>query len=121
MRVAAKELTIWYQQQVPFDHIDLSHLVTDLHLEHEEVDLPYNELELEEMQKIAQFDFDEYAIKHPKATNGTDVRTLALVMAKDKYDFITQAFDAFLAQEQLQENDYARALELIVADYISGK
>lgn len=54
-------------------------------------------------------------------TDSQDIKTLTIIMSKDKYDFITQAFDAFLAQEQLQENDYARALELIVADYISGK
>lgn len=44
-----------------------------------------------------------------------------IAVAKDKDEFITQAFDAFLAQEDLTEGDWGRALELIVADYISGK
>lgn len=117
----AKELTIWYQQQVPFDHLDLSYLITELKLEHKDIELPYNELELEEMKKISEFTFEEYSIERPSDDIDSDIRTLSITMPKDKYEFITQAFDAFLAQEDLTEGDWGRALELIVADYISGK
>ena len=40
---------------------------------------------------------------------------------KDKYDFIIQALDAIIEQEELQPNDHSRAIELVIADYISGK
>jgi hypothetical protein len=117
----AKELTIWYQQQVPFDHLDLSYLITELKLEHKDIELPYNELELEEMKKISEFTFEKYSTERPSDDTDSDIRTLSITMPKDKYDFITQAFDAFLAQEDLTPGDYGRALELIVADYVSGK
>lgn len=117
----ARELTIWWQQQVPFDHLDLSYLVAEMQDNFGELELPYTETEVDEMLKISNFDFDEYATKRPQDDPTSDVRTLVLAMVKDKYDFICGALDAVIAQEELQPNDRSRALELIVADYISGK
>jgi len=117
----AKELTIWWQQQVPFDHLDLSYMISEMQETFGELELPYSDEEVDEMLKISNFDFDQYASERPQDDSNPDVRTLALVMVKDKYDFIVAALDAVIAQEELQPNDRSRALELIVADYTSGK
>ena len=117
----AKQLTIWWQQQVPFDPMDEAFLVADMADEFGDLELPYDIEEIEEMKALANFSFDEYSDKEPSAPADSDVRTLALVMAKDKYDLIVGALDAVIHQEELQPNDRSRALELIVADYISGK
>ena len=117
----AKELTIWWQQQVPFDHLDLSYMISEMQETFGELELPYSDEEVDEMLKISNFDFDQYASERPQDDSNPDVRTLALIMVKDKYDFIVAALDAVIAQEELQPNDRPRALELIVADYTSGK
>lgn len=117
----AKELTIWWQQQVPFDHLDLSYLISEMAETFGELELPYTDSELDEMLKISNFDFDQYSTERPPDDPNPDVRTLSLVMVKDKYNFIVQALDAVIAQEELQPGDRSRALELIVADYTSGK
>ena len=114
----AKELTIWYQQQVPFDHIELSYLMTEMSNEYGELELPFDLTQLEEMKSIAEFDFDQYQSERPE-TSDDNVRTLSLVMAKDKYDMICATLDAVVEREEVA--DRSRALELICADYASGK
>ncbi len=84
-------------------------------------DLVCRGYEIDEMLKISNFDFEQYETHRPDDFKEDNVRTLALVMIKDKYDFICGALDAVIAQEELQPNDRSRALELIVADYTSGK
>ena len=117
----AKELTIWWQQQVPFDQIELAYLIKDMDDQYESLELPFEPTELDELLKISNFDFEQYQTERPEIPTDDNVRTLVLAMAKDKYDFICGALDAVIAQEGLQPNDRSRALELIVADYISGK
>jgi hypothetical protein len=117
----AKELTIWWQQQVPFDQIELAYLIKDMDDLYENLELPFEPTELEELLTISNFDFEQYQTHRPEIPTDDNVRTLALAMVKDKYDFIVGALDAVIAQEGLQPNDRSRALELIVADYISGK
>lgn len=118
----AKALTIWWQQQVPFKPQLEAILVESLTIEAPEIVLPYNELELSELLMPTEIDLTQYfdEVEEQQAKDG-NVRTLALTMVKDKYDFICGALDAVIAQEGLQPNDRSRALELIVADYISGK
>ena len=117
----AKELTIWWQQQVPFDQIELAYLIKDMDDQYESLELPFEPTELDELLKISNFDFEQYQTERPEIPTDDNVRTLVLAMVKDKYDFICGALDAVIAQEGLQPNDRSRALELIVADYISGK
>jgi hypothetical protein len=117
----AKQLTIWYQQQVPFDQIELAYMIKDMDDLYENLELPFEPTELDELLAISNFDFEQYQTHRPEIPTDGNVRTLALVMIKDKYDFIVGALDAVIAQEGLQPSDRSRALELIVADYISGK
>lgn len=56
----AKELTIWYQVQVPFDSLDLAKVIKEMTLEFEDLELPYSEVEMEEMVKMSEFNFDEF-------------------------------------------------------------
>lgn len=117
----AQQLTIWFQQQVPFDQIDLSYLVAELHEKYENIQLPYNQQEIEEMLNLAKFNFDQYQNEQPDTQNQDDeVRTLSLTMARDKYEMICGVIDAVIAQEGLHEKDQSRALELICANYASG-
>lgn len=54
----AKELTIWYQQQVPFDRVLEAFLVTELVDEFgDEFESPYSPEEINEFSSVAEHDF----------------------------------------------------------------
>jgi len=59
----AKELTIWYQQQVPFEEIKLAELVTDI-VKNEDFELPYSDDEIQTYKEM--FDFDNYESDRPE-------------------------------------------------------
>lgn len=55
----ARELTIWYQQQVPFDELKLSKLVKELNAMGEP-ELPFSIEEMQEYLTMADFDWQNY-------------------------------------------------------------
>lgn len=116
----AKELTIWYQQQVPFDKIDEAYLFNELKMEYQEtLELPYTETEEAEMQELANFDFSQYdpnAYQEPTDEDG--VKTLKLVLNENAYNVIMQAVTK--AQQEADNISTERAVELICADYLGG-
>jgi hypothetical protein len=57
----AKEYTIWWQQQVPFDRIQEASLVNELIKEYGDYEsLPYSDAEINEMKMLSEFSFEEY-------------------------------------------------------------
>lgn len=116
----AKELTIWYQQQVPFDKIDEAYLFNELKMEYQEtLELPYTAMEEAEMQELANFDFDQYdpnAYQEP--SNDEGVKTLKLTFSESAYNIVVQAINKI--QSENDNISEARAIELICADYLGG-
>jgi hypothetical protein len=56
----AKELTIAFQQQVPFNDLSLAKLVNEMVISYgEELKIPYTELELKNIESTANYDFDK--------------------------------------------------------------
>jgi hypothetical protein len=116
----AKELTIWYQQQVPFDRIDEAYLFNELKIEFNDLlELPYTEAEEIEMQELANFDFSQYDPNaYTEPTDEDGVKTLKLVLNEEAYNVIMQAIKK--AQNEADNISEARAIELICADYLGG-
>jgi len=56
----ARELTIFFQQQVPFNEIELLPLIKEIVSYTGEYQLPYSDKEVEEKLKMLQFDWDQY-------------------------------------------------------------
>jgi hypothetical protein len=57
----AKELTIWYQQQVPFNQIELASLIKDLYIEFGEmIEIPFSLDEIKEFTSLNDFDVDSF-------------------------------------------------------------
>lgn len=56
----ARELTIFYQQQVPFNEVELLSLIKEIVTYTGEYQLPYSDKEVEEKLKMLQFDWDQY-------------------------------------------------------------
>jgi hypothetical protein len=105
----AKELTIWYQQQVPFDDLELSELLKDLS-QYPDLELPYTDEEIKDITDL-DMDFED----EPEFNGG--VRTLLIKMPEDQFKVITSAIKK--VQEELGSND-ARALEFICVEFLNS-
>jgi len=57
--MAAKELTLWYQVQVPFDELMLAGLIKELK-DLPGLKIPFTADEIEELAKLGDFDWDKY-------------------------------------------------------------
>jgi hypothetical protein len=110
----AKELTIWYQQQVPFNEVDLASLVSGM-LELPNLELPFSEEELQSFKELAQFDFKEFD-KEEQIEN-SDKKIIEVTT--DQYQIIMQAIAK--VKETDGEASDGRCLELICGDFLSGK
>lgn len=115
----AKELTIWWQQQVPFERIAEAHLVSDLVKEFgiDVVELPYTVKEIDEFKTLAEFDFGQYVDSSPTDDLEGDVKTFKVVMGKEAYEIVMKAINRIKAENDCGD---ARALELMSADYLSS-
>jgi hypothetical protein len=116
----AKELTIWYEQKVPFNEIDLAKLVTEMNLEYKDLELPYTKLELDEMKELTDFDWDKYEDNYEEEQE-KDFKTLSLNCTDEQYKIIMDAINK--VKKQINDMDISnnRALELICGDYLAGK
>lgn len=104
----AKALTIWYQQQVPFDKI----LEAGLVLEIGELPLPYTDIEIQEMKDIAEFD---WTAVEPEDLEDVEFRTFSAKLHKAQYEVVMKAINKV---QKIEEVSLERALELICADYL---
>lgn len=106
---AAKALTIWYQQQVPFDKILEAELVNSIN----NALLPYTPEELDNMRQIVEFDWEKVV---PADEEDVQFRTLTLRMLKEAYEVVMSAIN----KVQLESNvTIERAIELICADFLA--
>lgn len=113
----AQALTIWYQQQAPFDSLQEAALAYKLHVDYK-IELPYSEDQLEDFSKLATFSFADYNPNPDNKNDDTEIKTLSLTMHKDKYDVIISTLDHLI--ESNQASDRAQALEFICADFQAG-
>lgn len=110
----AKNDTLWWQVQVPFDDIPLAGLVTelaDLNLE-----LPYSADEIANFKELAGFSFEDYNEDRPNEDN-EDPHTLKIKLSAEQFKIVNEALDRIKKEADCED---ARALELLAADYIAG-
>lgn len=117
----AKELTIWYQQQVPFDEVKLSELVQEMTGLYPDFASPFNDVEIAEMIKISDFQKNP-PIKIPKE-KGEGLLTFSITVTIEQLEVIEQALT--LCVEKVKKEDgidieNPRAAELISADFMSS-
>jgi len=114
----AKELTIWYQQQVPFDKIDEAHLVNDLVISYPDYQLPYSDNELASLKEIAEFDWSGYGQQAGGEGDKEGFRTIHIPVTEGQYEIIMNALSKVIMETECSE---ATALERICADYLAGR
>lgn len=118
----AKELTIWYEQKVPFNELELAKLVVSMQADFpDNLVLPFTDEEMARMQELVKFNWDDYGDDKIDDTLGDkdtgELRTLSVIMSEDQYDVVIKAMDKVKEGTEISD---ARALELICADYLAS-
>lgn len=111
----AKAATIWMEIQVPFNEVDLSHLVVEL--DNLDIALPYTEAEIADFKSMAEFDFGQYDTGEDDNEEHLEARTFKVVLGEEAYRIVTKAIEKIKEDNDCSE---ARALELMAADYLAG-
>lgn len=109
----AQELTIWYQQQVPFEEVATAKLVTTIVEKYPDYQLPYTEEEIEAYKKLTEFDWDKYK-NEQEAIKDNKLRSLDIKVTLEQYDLIMEAIKA----AQSNEINEADALSNICKEYL---
>jgi ParB/RepB/Spo0J family partition protein len=112
----AKELTLWYQTQVPTEDIKLAELITDLHTNYDSMSIPYSEEDINNYLGLLDFDFDNFGKDKPEFEE--EPRTLKVILTESQYQVVTNAIKQVRSKEGTDSD--GRAIELICADYLSG-
>lgn len=112
----AQALTIWYQQQVPFDEVMEARLAAAL-AQLEDIELPYTEDELERLVRLADFDFSDYISEEGDA-DVTHKHTIKLELTERQIETIRSALDA--AKEEGSTSD-AQTVTQWAIDYLEER
>ena len=110
----AKSKTIFAEVAVPFNEIDLSHLVVEL--DEASVALSYTEAEIADFRHMSEFSFDNFDDDDGEFEDN-DVKTFKVVLGDEAYQIVTKAVKKVQDDNDCSE---ARAIELICADYLAG-
>lgn len=111
----AKELTIWYQQQVPFDENELSCLLKELY-QYPDIELPYTDDEIHNFLELEEFDLSNQ--DNGSMSYEEDVKTLQIKMPESQYKIIKEAIDS--VKKATKNDSDGRALELICIEFINS-
>ena len=101
----AKSLTIWFEVQVPFDEADLAPIVMELN--DLNIELPYNELEIDGFRNLATFNFeDAWKEQTPlKEDNDKDEEILTIKMTSAQLEIVNNAIEEIKAVEKVKEGE----------------
>jgi len=120
----ARELTIWWQAQVPFNELSLAKLVTNMIETYGSMETYFSDKKLAEMQELAKFNFNQYKPAENKtpAPTGELMKNFMVQVTASQYEVIRQALEKarqVAEQEGVEEISDARALEFVCAEYLS--
>lgn len=120
----AKELTLWWQVQVPFNETSLAKLVTNIVNEYGGIDTFYSTEELDHFREVTKFveDFSSLSTKPPQMGDNEVLQSFMVQMTTEQYDMLQQALQKVkdIADEEGLDISDGRALELMCAEYITS-
>jgi hypothetical protein len=110
----AQELTIWYQQQVPFNRITEAYLVTQMVTDFgiEAIELPYTPAEIDEFKELANFNFDLYK-PEPFQDNDDGTVTFTVKLTKAQHETVKTALDKYVEENK---SSTAEALVALIGE-----
>jgi ParB/RepB/Spo0J family partition protein len=112
----ARELTIWYEQRVPFNEIDLAQLVKEMSVNYENLELPFSDEEMQEMIQVANFNWDDYKKEYVEEE---EIKTITVRCDSQQYDTIMEAIEAVKGSADNQATE-ADALTIIASSYLEN-
>lgn len=118
----ARELTIWYEQKVPFNEVKLAQLVSEMVLNYKDLNLPFPKEMIDDMVEMVKFDWDAYSVNkdnNPEQKEDEEFRTLSVTCTKEQYEIIQSAMEKMRSVAEDNELSEARALELISAEFLA--
>ena len=108
----AKAATIWMEVQVPFEEIDLSHLVVEL--DNLSIELPYSEKEIADFRSMAEFDFDYDGGEPDDSPTDDPLVPYSIKMTPEQLDTFKQALEQIKGDYLCSDG---RAAEIMAATY----
>ena len=115
----AREMTLWYQTQVPFDEIALAGLLAGMHEDFGDLEIPFTDKELEKYKQLAQFSWENFDTgESGEMAPRPKPEVLMIKVTEEQHGIIMMGIKQ--VQEENGECSEGRALELIVGDYLSG-
>lgn len=99
----AKELTIWYQQQVPFNEVMLANLITEIVSNNPNYELPYTPEQIEDFKNMVDFDWDEFEEKDVPETDLKETFTFSF--DKEQADIILEALMKAKGDDDVDDNE----------------
>ena len=111
---SAQNETLWWQVQVPFETIELAHLVVELNAM--EMELPYSDAEIKDFKEMVGGTTEESDDEKPEGSD-TDFKSITFKLPADAYDVVKRAIDNIAKEYEFTDG---RALEMLCADYLAG-
>lgn len=118
----AQELTLWWQVQVKFNELSLAKLVSSMIEQFGEINVPYDEDKIAEMQELVKFDWDNYkksSTMPPSMPEGEMLKTFMVQVTITQLDIINQALNKARKAADGEITD-SKALEFVCAEYINS-
>lgn len=116
----ARELTVWWQAQVPFNKLSLAKMVTNMIEAYGDIHSYFNEKELADMQKLAKFNWDQYKpAASPPPPIGELMKNFMVQVTASQLDIIQQALEKArkVSGEDITDS---KALEFICVEYLTN-
>jgi len=110
----AKELTIWFQQQVPFNRISEAYLVTNMIDEFgmDKIELPYSQAQIDEFRDLAEFNFDTFDNTDDTVKENPDGSvSFSIKLTREQHAIVTDRLKQYAKDYELTE---AQALVEII-------
>lgn len=110
----AMEMTLWFEEQVPFDRVLQAELVKSMTETYQDLQLPYSDAEVENMIKILEYDPDALMDEEFDEPDAPDMDKLVIKLTQDQLELIKSVIS--YVQEELDCSE-GRALEFICVEF----
>lgn len=100
----AKSLTIWFEVQVPFSEVELAPIVMELN--DLDIELPYNDLEIDGFRNLASFDFDSaWGEQTPIDEEEKNEEILTVKMTPEQFDIVHRSIEKVASEDSVTEGE----------------
>jgi len=114
----AKEMTAWWQHQVPFAEVDLAQFIKKLADEFGEVNLPFTPEQIENYKNMTEFDFEKIK-EDTDVLDNKDIEMAIYKVTIEQKDIIDKAIAKVKEEAENAELSDGKCLELICGDYLA--